>query len=171
MEVRRMLPRAQKSMTTRSRPTPMPPCGAQPYLKASMYDWMVGTSISCTLARSVRRTQQICGALGRLRADSEPLLASQGKCVLSQPLSQPYVLVATSEGPPPHHADSSSCRAETDRTDRGAGGSFFREGQQLCSPTRRSASWIRCAPEMISSPRMKTSKELLSSGLSGHGIV
>ena len=36
---------------------------------------------------------------------------------------------------------------------------------------RRSGSWMRCAPEMISSPRMKISNELEYSGLAGSGMV
>ena len=39
------------------------------------------------------------------------------------------------------------------------------------SPVNSLGSWTRWAPEMISSPRMKMSKELLYSGSSGSGIV
>ena len=34
-EASRMLPSAQKSMTTRSKPTPTPPCGGAPYLQGA----------------------------------------------------------------------------------------------------------------------------------------
>lgn len=34
-EASRMLPRAQNSMTTRSKPTPTPPCGGAPYLQGA----------------------------------------------------------------------------------------------------------------------------------------
>lgn len=44
-------------------------------------------------------------------------------------------------------------------------------GGGACIPASRVGSWTRCAPEMISSPRMKTSKELETVGSSGAGIV
>ena len=48
-----MLSRPQKSITTRSSPTPKPPCGGAPYLKQLMYDWMLSSGISCAFALSV----------------------------------------------------------------------------------------------------------------------
>lgn len=47
-----MLSRPQNSITTRSSPTPKPPCGGAPYLKQLMYDWMLSSGISCALALS-----------------------------------------------------------------------------------------------------------------------
>ena len=39
------------------------------------------------------------------------------------------------------------------------------------APVNSAGSCTRCAPEMISSPRMNTSKELLYRASSGSGIV
>ena len=47
MDVSRMFDSPQYNMTTRSKPTPAPPCGTAPYLKASMYDCMLSRGISC----------------------------------------------------------------------------------------------------------------------------
>ena len=47
-----MLGNPQNNMTTRSSPTPAPPCGGAPYLKALTYDLMVFTGISLAMALS-----------------------------------------------------------------------------------------------------------------------
>lgn len=41
----------------------------------------------------------------------------------------------------------------------------------VCTPVSSSCSWMRCAPLIISSPRINTSNELEYRGSSGHGIV
>ena len=51
MLVLRMFPRFKNSITTRSEPTPHPPCGNAPYLNASMYAWIVSTSMPHSTAR------------------------------------------------------------------------------------------------------------------------
>ena len=90
-DVFRMFGSPQKSMTTRSRPMPPPPCGNAPYLNESTYA-MIGL--------------------------------------------------------------------------RSTGGSFAAAwSRSICG------SWIRCAPEVTSSPRMKVSYELERVGSIGSGIV
>ena len=51
MDVLRMLSRPQYSMTTRSSPTPAPPCGGAPNLNESMYDWIVSSGTPHSVAR------------------------------------------------------------------------------------------------------------------------
>ena len=53
MLVLRMFPRFKNSITTSSNPTPHPPCGNAPYLNASMYAWIVSTSMPHSAARLV----------------------------------------------------------------------------------------------------------------------
>lgn len=57
MLVLRMLSRPRYSITTRSSPTPTPPCGGTPYLKLSMYDRTERIGMPHALARSVKATK------------------------------------------------------------------------------------------------------------------
>lgn len=52
MLVLRMLSSPRNSITTRSMPTPAPPCGRAPYLKLSMYSLMPSSSMPLLLASS-----------------------------------------------------------------------------------------------------------------------
>lgn len=55
MLVLRMFPAARKSITTRSSPTPQPPCGRAPNLKASMYAWLGGVALIGVVEGETRR--------------------------------------------------------------------------------------------------------------------
>jgi hypothetical protein len=58
-----MLSSPRNSITTRSSPTPNPPCGKAPNLNESMYDWMLSSGMSHARARSAAHPVQALEAL------------------------------------------------------------------------------------------------------------